>query len=341
MPRELYAPAREQVAFREFESEAPGPGQVRVRSLFGAAKHGTEMSIFKGYGSGRGSYDRDLRIFLPAGGREPYPCPLGNMCVGEVAELGPGTTRLGVGDRVFSHGPFREEHCWPETVRRLPDGLPWQAAVCLDPADFALGAVRDGHVRLGDAVAVFGMGAIGLMVVQFALLAGAHPVIAVDPLELRRSVALACGADAALDPAACDPGLEIGKLTGQRGADVCIDFSGHHSGLQGALRSVAYNGTVVAGAFPGPYAAGLDLGAEAHMNRPRLVFSRSNSDPNPDHPNWNHDRLIDEAWRLLASGRLETEAVVQPVVPFDDLAGEYPKIATDPGANVKLGASFA
>ena len=218
--------------------------------------------------------------------------------------------------------------------------MPWQAAVCLDPADFALGAVRDGHVRLGDAVAVFGMGAIGLMVVQFALLAGAHPVIAVDPLELRRSVARACGADVALDPAACDPGLEIRKLTGQRGADVCIEYSGHHSGLQAALRSAAYNGTVVAGAYPGPYAAGLDLGAEAHMNRPRLLFSRSNSDPNPDHPNWSHERLIGEAWRLLASGGIETEAVVQPVVPFDDLAEVYPKIATDPGANVKLGATF-
>ena len=97
---------------------------------------------------------------------------------------------------------------------------------------------------------------------------------------------------------------------------------------------------MVAGAYPGPYAAGLDLGAEAHMNRPRLLFSRSNSDPNPDHPNWSHDRLIGEAWRLLASGGIETEAVVQPVVPFDDLAEVYPKIATDPGANVKLGATF-
>lgn len=68
--------------------------------------------------------------------------------------------------------------------------------------------MRDGHVRIGDAVAVFGMGAIGLMAVQLAKLAGAHPVIAVDPLPLRRKVALECGADLVLDPSSEDAGEE-------------------------------------------------------------------------------------------------------------------------------------
>jgi NADPH:quinone reductase-like Zn-dependent oxidoreductase len=74
-----------------------------------------------------------------------YPVPLGNMCVGEVIETGPEVTRLKKGDRVFAYGPFRQEHIWSENVRCLPDGVPWQAAVCLDPADFALGAVLMMH----------------------------------------------------------------------------------------------------------------------------------------------------------------------------------------------------
>ena len=108
-------------------------------------------------------------------------------------------------------------------------------ARALDPADFALGAVRDGHLRLGDVVAVFGMGAIGLVALQLAKLAGAHPVIAVDPLPLRLRVAQECGADLVLDPSSCDAGLEIKKATAKRGADVCIEYSGHYLGLQGAL----------------------------------------------------------------------------------------------------------
>ena len=345
MPRELIAPTQEQVTFQEYENPSLEAGQVRVKSLFGAAKHGTEMSMYKGYGSPRGRYDAEYRLFSNDGSNEGaglanYPVRLGNMCVGEVVEVGPEVTQLTPGQRVFHYGSFREMHVWPETVRRLPDGVPWQAAVCLDPADFAVGALRDGHVRIGDAVAVFGLGAIGLIAMQLARVAGAYPVIGIDPLALRRQVAETCGADLTLDPTTCDVGLEIKKATAKRGVDVCIEYSGSHLALQAALRAVAYNGTVVAGAFPGSYPAGLDFGAEAHFNRPKIVFSRACSEPNPEYPNWDEPRLFEVAWRLLANGSLQCEPIVQPVVPFDDLLIEYPKIATHPEENVKLGVDF-
>jgi threonine dehydrogenase-like Zn-dependent dehydrogenase len=200
--------------------------------------------------------------------------------------------------------------------------------------------LRDGHVRIGDAVAVFGMGAIGLLVVQLAKLAGAYPVIAVDPLPARRALARACGADLLIDPTAEDTGLAIKEATGKRGADVCIEYSGSHHALQAALRGVAYLGKVVAGAWPGAYPAGLDLGAEAHMNRPSIIFSRACSEPNPEHPNWNEERIFEVAWRYLSSGALQTVPLVQPIVDFDDLITAYPKIATSPHEIVKLGVRF-
>jgi threonine dehydrogenase-like Zn-dependent dehydrogenase len=341
MIRELIAPAPEQVVFREVADRPLQPGEVRVKSKFGAAKHGTEMALFKGYANARGRYDTDLQVFLQGEPGVRYPVSLGNTCVGEVVEVGAEATDVCTGDWVFRFGSFKEEHIWPAaSVRKLPAGTLWKAAVCLDPADFALGAIRDGHVRIGDAVAVFGMGAIGLIVVQLAKLAGAYPVIAVDPLPLRRQSAETCGADLVLDPAQCDTGVEIKRATAKRGADVCVEYSGHYQALQEALRGVAYNGTVVAGAFPGAYPAGLDFGAEAHMNRPKIVFSRACSEPNPDYPNWNEGRIFDVAWRLLSSGALKTEPIVHPVVRFDDLLEEYPKIATHPQDNIKLGVNF-
>ncbi len=341
MPTEFIAPAREEVAFREYVSPALKPEQIRVRSRFGAAKHGSEMAMFQGYAGHRGNYDGDLHIFTQESQMVRYPNGLGNMCVGEVIEIGEDVQDIRLGETVFAHGSFRQEHVWPaEHARKLPVGVPWQAAVCLDPADFALGAVRDGHIRLGDAVAVFGMGAIGLFVVQLAKLAGAYPVIAVDPIPLRRDVAEECGADIVMDPTACDAGLEIKLATDKRGADVCVDYSGHYSALQAALRGVAYLGTVVAGAWPGSYPAGLDLGAEAHFNRPTIVFSRACSEPNPEYPNWDETRLFSVVWRLLCDGSLKSEPVVHPVVPFDDLLEEYPKIASAPEENVKLGVAF-
>lgn len=341
MPRELIAPAREELEYRPYDTPSPGPGEVRVKSRFGAAKHGSEMAIYQGYAAPRGGYDPELGIFTQDRQMVRYPALVGNMCVGEVVETGAGVEGVEVGETVFAHGGFREEHVWPvERLRKLSPDVPWQAAVCLDPADFALGAVRDGHVRLGDGVAIFGMGAIGLFALQFARLAGAYPLIAVDPIEKRRRLALECGADIVLDPSACDAGLEIRKATSKRGADVCIEYSGNVRALQAALRGVAYLGTVVAGAWPGAYPAGLDLGAEAHFNRPSIVFSRACSEPGSDYPRWNEDRLFDTAWRLLSSGALECKAIIEPIVSFDEVIDNYPRILSAPEESIKLGIRF-
>ena len=89
-----------------------------------------------------------------------------------------------------------------------------------------------------------------------------------------------------------------------------------------------------------PYPAGLDLGAEAHFNRPNVVFSRVNSDPSRDHPRWDEQRVYRACLRLIADGRLDGDEIVQPVVPFADLAEEYPKIADAPETLVKLGVDY-
>ena len=120
MPRALIAPAAEQVAFQECESPPLSAGQVRVKSLYAAAKHGTEMSMFKGYAGPRGRFDSERRIFDYQGEGVQYPVPLGNMGVGEVVELGPGVTQLKEGDRIFAYGPFREDTSGPKPRAACP-----------------------------------------------------------------------------------------------------------------------------------------------------------------------------------------------------------------------------
>jgi len=88
---------------------------------------------------------------------------------------------------------------------------------------------------------------------------------------------------------------------------------------------------VVAGAFPPPYEAGLDLGAEAHINRPNIIFSRACSEPNRDHPRWDEERLFENCKRLFREGKLTGKPIVTPIVPFEEMVTEYPKIVTDPG----------
>jgi len=341
MPRELICPEAGKVEWRTYEEREPGVGQARVRCEYAAAKHGTEMAIFKGYANARGRFDKEYQLHLPGGAFFSYPSPMGNMAVGRVEEPGAGVGGLAVGDRVCVYTGFRETcvvdetRCW-----KLPEEVSWKSAVCLDPADFALSAIRDGHVRIGDAVAVFGLGAIGLVAVQLARLAGADPVIGIDPLENRRQVAEEVGATATLDPGTCDVGVELKKATEKRGVDVAIEYSGSADALQEALRGVAFGGNVVAGAYPPPYGSGLDLGAEAHLNIPNIIFSRACSEPNRDYPRWDEGRIYAACRRLIEEGKISGEEIVQPVVPFDDLLEEYPKIASSPERNVKLGVKF-
>lgn len=342
MPRRLICTGPEKLAWQEYEQPALPPDGVRVVAEFGAAKHGTEMAVFKGYGTARGVYNARTQVFEPpAEGASAYPFRVGNMLVGRVTERGPEVDAIAVGDRVCLYSGFTETvTVRADRCRVMPADMHWQTAVLLDPADFALGAVRDGQVRLGDAVAVFGMGAIGLTVLQMLKLAGGSPIIAVEPLASRRAIAESLGADATLDPTACDAGLEIRRLTSGRGADVCIEYSGSRAAVQQALRGVAYGGTVVLGAYPPPYGAGLDLGAEAHHNIPNIVFTRACSEPGRDYPRWDNDRIYDVCWALLAKGRLNGVSVVQPVVPFEDLLTAYPGIASQPDQYLKLGVRF-
>lgn len=339
MPKRFACVAKQHVEWQDYQDVPLQGAQVRVVTEYAAAKHGTEMGLYKGYIQARGVFDSEFQLFRePKEPRPAYPVGVGNMIVGPVLEVGPLVRELEVGNMVCTYGDFaetcttKEGHCW-----KMPEGMSWKSAVCLDPAAFAMGAVRDGHVRVGDAVAVFGLGAIGLMVVQIAKLGGASPMIVVDPIGRRRQVAMDLGADLTLDPVTADVGLELKIATDRRGVDVAIEYSGTAAAMQAALRGVAYGGTVVAGASPPPYGAGLNLGQEAHVNIPRIVFSRACSQPDREYPRWDEGRIFSTCWRLLSERSITGQPIVQPVVPFGSLLSEYPKIATHPDDYIKLG----
>jgi threonine dehydrogenase-like Zn-dependent dehydrogenase len=290
------------------------------------------------------------------------------MAVGTVIEVGDEVSRFRAGDRVFGHFPIRETYTVDESeADPLPVGLSPEAAVCLDPAVMAL-AMRDGNIKLGDRVAIFGLGAIGLFAVQLARLAGAQQVIAVDPLPNRRALAAAFGADQVLDPGSDDGdvGMTIRRLTGtvperreprpqtriiggywerptqvsQLGVDVAVETSGNIQALHHAIRATRFGGTVCVLSYYGRDAAGLYLGDEFHVNRLQLVSARSESLPLRDAPGWTLERMVRLALDWLVSGRLRADGIVTPVVPFEQSAEAYREIDEHPERSIKLGIRF-
>lgn len=359
VPRQIVTEDGAIFRFQGYELPEPGPRELRVRVEFAAPKHGTEAHVLSGSAFDRKRWDSDLRLFLPrpeeeedAAAAQPPPTTgrgIGNLVVGTVSAVGAEVTRFAVGDRVFGKGTIREEHQADEAQWHSMERLSDEDAVCADPAHVALVAVRDGNIRIGDTVAVYGLGAIGLMAVQIARAGGARRVYGVDPIALRRARAEAGGAEArgaadkAFDPLACDAALEIKRATGGKGVDVSLETSGNGRALHDAIRCIRQCGTVVHVPWGPKVATDLHLDEEFHLNRPTLIGSQAWSgwgNPDRSHPLWDADRAYQTAIELFRDGLITGKGIVTPIVPFAEAPDALRAIFTRPETTIKMGVRF-
>jgi alcohol dehydrogenase len=143
----------------------------------------------------------------------------------------------------------------------VPDELTDEQVLMLpDIASTGISGAESGNVRLGDSVAVFAQGPIGLCATLGAKLGGAGLIIAVDPIKERREMAHRFGASITIDPTATDAVDTIKRLTDGRGADVAIEALGSQNTFEAALRSLRPGGTlsslgVYSGKLVAPYEA--------------------------------------------------------------------------------------
>ena len=120
-----------------------------------------------------------------------------------------------------------------------------------------------------------------------------------------------------------------------------METSGSIPALHHAIRATRFGGTICVISYYGRDAAGLHLGDEFHINRLQLVSARAQSLPLRDAPVWTLGRLTEVALGWLASGRLRTEGIVTPIVPFEQSAKAYREIDERPEKSIKLGIRFA
>jgi len=127
----------------------------------------------------------------------------------------------------------------------VPDGLSdEQVLMCPDIMSTGFSGAESGRVRIGDSVAVFAQGPIGLCATAGARLMGATRVIVVDSIAERLAVATRMGADATIDYTKADPVAEIMRLTEGRGVDVAIEALGIQATFEAALRVLRPGGTL-------------------------------------------------------------------------------------------------
>ncbi|WP_374614769.1 NAD(P)-dependent alcohol dehydrogenase [Sphingorhabdus sp.] len=127
----------------------------------------------------------------------------------------------------------------------IPDGLTdEQVLMCPDIMSTGMGGAESANIRLGDSVAIFAQGPIGLCATAGARLMGASKIIAIDRLPDRLEMARRMGADHIVDSSKTDAVAEIMNLTAGRGVDVAIEALGQQETFENALRVLRPGGTL-------------------------------------------------------------------------------------------------
>ena len=255
------------VELREVERPSPGPGEALVRVTL-TTICGTDVHIRKGeypvkpgltighepvgrieaLGPGVVGYSPGDRVIVGA----ITPCGQCRACLsGDGAQCSHG------GDGFEAIGGWRFgntiDGCQADYVlvpnaqanlAKVPDDLTDEdVLLCPDIMSTGFSAAERGRVRIGDAVAVFAQGPIGLCATAGARLSGASLVIGVDSVPRRLEMAKRMGADVVLNFNECDVVAEIRRLTGG-GVDVAIEALGKQVSFENALRSLRPGGTL-------------------------------------------------------------------------------------------------
>jgi L-iditol 2-dehydrogenase len=339
---ELYEPRR----FRFIDTPAsdPGPGQVQVR-VRSVGICGSDLHYFA-----EGSIG-DVII--------QYPVILGHEPSGEVWKTGSGVTGFSRGDRAFLEpaifcyhcefcrsgrhnccenmsflssppdpGFFREFVNLPaHNVIGMPAGLDHDTATLFEPLAVVLHSLGMCTPRIGETVAVFGAGPIGLLTLAALRASGVGRIWCIEPRPARRELAKSLGADVTLDPLAVNPVQQILADTGKRGVDLAIDCATKAGTVVQCIGVVRRASRVVLTGIPSEPETALNL---HEMRRKEVVVYNVRRS--------NHE--TDAAIAMLRGNPAVFAPLITHRLPIDAAARSFEMLETGEGGAAKIVLQF-
>jgi D-arabinitol dehydrogenase (NADP+) len=296
----------DQVRLVELPTPEPAERELLIR-VMASGICGTDIHIL------RGEYLGD------------YPVVPGHEFSGVVERVGPGVTRLQVGDRVAVEPNLACDNCtnclnnrqnfcsnWqaigvtrpggmaeyvtaPEKAAFSIGGLPFEHGALMEPLSCVLHGVERARIRLADRVAVLGAGPIGILLLQVLRLQGAAQVTVVERNPARAELALACGAHRSAP--------DLDRLD-KDSFDVVVDATGSIPLMERTVDLARHGGTVLLFGVP---PAGQRMALEAfQIFRKGLTILSSFTSVRNSH----------QAVTLLASGRVDASALISHRLPL-------------------------
>lgn len=316
MPADASQADNPKTSARAFWVTGPGEGEIRtvpvqgtahtetpelmaeVETLYSGISRGTEALVF----SNQVPESEAQRMRAPfQQGEFPYPVKYGYSNVGRVVR---GPEEL-VGKTVFCLFPHQSRYRVPvSALLPLPEEVPASRAILAANMETAINGLWDGQPRVGDRIAVIGLGVVGLLVAWLASRIPGTRVTAVDINPARADVAKALG-------------LHFQSYCHQDDHDLVFHASGHAAGLETALSIAGMEGRIIEMSWYGRQTVPLSLGQGFHARRLTIRSSQVGHLNPAQQPRWSHSERLSLALSLLQDNRLD--ALVSGESPFEDL----------------------
>lgn len=297
----LYFTGPGQVSLREESLPRPAAGQVVVQTLVSAISPGTELLIYRG----QAPTDIPVDETIPdLSGSFGFPIKYGYAAVGRVIALGADVAPEWQDRLVFAFHPHESHFLTPPTeLIPVPPAVSPEEAAFLPNMETAVNFLMDGGPLIGEQVAVFGQGVVGLLTTALLAQFPLAKLVTLDRYPMRREKSLELGAHASLDPTA--PGA-LDRLfpsaqgpSSHLGVDLTYELSGNPEALDQAIAVTGFHGRVVIGSWYGQKRVHLDLGGRFHRSRLRLISSQVSTIGPEWRGRWSKSRRFEVAWQMI------------------------------------------
>ena len=351
---------RGQIMAENVPAPVIGPGHLLVEVAFSLISTGTELSGVQSSGQSlvKKALEQPEKVkkvlaYLYSQGIQKTVAkvrgtldqvnPTGYSCSGIVIQVGDGVTDIQPGERVACAGAGIANHAEIVLAPRnllvkVPDGCDLKAAASVTLGSIAMQGVRRADPRLGEMVAVIGLGLLGQITVQLLKAAGCR-VIGMDLDPRRVALAKQLGVDFAFHPSEVDVNNEIRHLTGDYGVDVTIITAASQSDaiVQQAMEITRKKGRVV---IVGAVGLGLKRAPFYEKEIDFLIscsygpgrYDQRYEQKGVDYPyayvRWTENRNMQEYLRLIADGKVQLERILEREYEVGQAQAAYAELQT-------------
>ncbi|MGC8935226.1 MAG: zinc-dependent alcohol dehydrogenase [Thermoproteota archaeon] len=296
------------VDIESFLVDSPKSNELLVRTLYTLISPGTETAYLM-------ALPNTPQVF------PQYP---GYSNIGVVEKIGKDVTNFKEGEIVASaseHASYVKPLA--KSTFKVPEELSLQEASFFRLGAIALQGVRKSKIELGESAAVLGLGLVGQLAAQLLKLSGALPVVAIDLVDNRLSIAKALGADYVFNPSKVNVEEEIKKVVGEKGPDIVVEATGNPDAVSLAFKLASTKGRVVLlGSTRGTSTVNF---YEIHKKGLTVIGAHGSVRPSYESYKgyWTEEDDVKTIFKLMNKGLLRCKELISKVIKFNEAPKAY------------------